>query len=200
VIDGDDLYGERCALGRNGHKNGENTGSQTSGTFALYRQGERKITFFSQRYSTGFDANANSWQQIGQMKQAQPYAEAVPIGVALEIQIYGGRLRLHTFWTRRWSTRAPANNVWVRYALDVVYSTDPTAGRVKLYVDVNGDGDALDSGEQSPVIKGQTLATEASTGQPIPSALMLGIYHHSAIACPAATGCQIDLDNVQVVG
>jgi hypothetical protein len=199
VIDGDDFYGERCELGRNDSRHGENTGNQTSGTFALYRQGEHKITFFSQRYSTEFDANAHSWQQIGQMKQAEPYADAVPTGVALELQIYAGRLRLSTFWTTRWSTPAPAKNVWVRYALDVVYSTHPTVGKVKLYVDLNGDGDALDRGEQSPVVTGQTLASEASTGRPLPSALMLGIYHSPVIACPAPSGCHVDIDNVQVV-
>ena len=200
VFDGDDVYGERCELGRNTHTNGENAPGQTSGTFALYRQGEHKITFFSQRYSTGFDVNANAWQQVAQMKQAQPYADAVPDGVALELQVFRGRLRLLTFWTTKWSTAAPAKNVWVRYALDVVYSADPNIGKVKVYVDRNGDGDALDRGERSPMITGQTLGAESSTGQPIPSFLMVGIYHDRSINCQPPTGCSVDIDNAQVVG
>ena len=198
MIDGDDYFGERCELGRNSERNGENAPGQTSGTFALYRQGEHKITLFSQRYAAGFDAKASSWQQIAQMKQAEPYANAVPIGVALELQIYGGRLRLSTFWTKRWSTPAPANNIWVRYALDVVYSSDPGLGRVKLYVDLNGDGDALDSGEQSPIMANPRH--EPAIGATIPSVLMLGIYHNPLIGCPAPIGCPVDVDNVQVVG
>jgi hypothetical protein len=200
VLDGDDVYGERCELGRNNHANGENAPGQTSGTFALYREGDRKITFFSQRYPTGFNTNVNAWQQVAQMKQAQPYSDAVPGGVALEVQIYKSRLRLLSFWATTWSTRAPRNNVWVRYALDVVYSTDPTVGRVKLYIDRNGDGDALDTGEQSPVISGQTLGTEAGTREPIPNVLMVGIYHDSAIDCGPPVGCSVDIDNIQVVG
>ena len=200
VFDGDDLYGERCELGRNNHANGENMPGQTSGTFALYREGERKITFFSQRYPTGFNVNVNAWQQVAQMKQAQPYSDAVPGGVALEMQIFRGRLRLLGFWRTRWSTPAPANNLWVRYALDVVYSTDPSVGRVRLFVDHNGDGDALDRGEQSPLISGPTLGAEASTGEPIPNFLTVGIYHDSAIDCRPPPGCSVDVDNIQVVG
>lgn len=43
--------------------------------------------------------------------------------------------------------------------LDVVCSIDPTVGKVKLYVDVNGDGDALDRGERFPRMNVRTLAT-----------------------------------------
>jgi hypothetical protein len=200
VLDGDDDYGERCELGRNNHADGENAPGQTSGTFALYQEGEHKITFFSQRYADGFDANADAWQQVAQIKQAQPYTDVAPVGVALELQIFRGRLRLSTFWTTRWSAPAPKRNVWIRYALDVVYSTDPAIGRVRLYVDRNGDGDALDRGERSPILRGTTISRDADTGEPNPNVLILGIYHAPSIACPAPNGCSIDIDNVQVMG
>jgi hypothetical protein len=69
VIDGDDFYGERCELGRNERRYGVNRGSQTSGTFALYGEGEHMITFFSQRYPVTFPSDAPAWQVILQMKQ-----------------------------------------------------------------------------------------------------------------------------------
>ena len=47
VLDGDDVWGERCELGHNERRYGVNTGSQTSGTFELYHAGDHKITFFS---------------------------------------------------------------------------------------------------------------------------------------------------------
>jgi len=202
VLDGDDFSGERCQLGRNERGYGENSGTQTSGTFALYNQGERKITFLSMRQGAGFDANVNAWQLGYNSKQTQPYAASSPDGNAVEMQMYGGQLRLTVFWQQLadvWVTPAPANGVWVRYALDVVYSTDPAVGKTRVYVDKNGDGDALDAGEQSPTISGQTLATDES-GQPIPSHLRLGLYHNPVIPCPAPSGCQVDIDNVQVVG
>ena len=115
-------------------------------------------------------------------------------------QIFGGRLRLYNFDTRVWSIRAPRHGVWVRYAFDVVYSTDPAKGSVKVYVDLNGDGDALDRGEQSPRIMMATLARDTQTGAPIPDHLRIGIYHDSSIACPPPAGCSVDVDNVQVVG
>jgi hypothetical protein len=199
VIDGDDFYGERCELGRNERRYGESRGSQTSGTFALYQEGEHRITFFSQRYSARFPMNAPVWQVIMQMKQTQPYSDS-DLGVALELQIFGGRLRLYNFDASKWSVRAPRERVWVRYALDVVYSADPAVGSVKIYVDLNGDGDFRDRGEQSARMSMPTLARETGTGAPIPDHLRLGIYHNASIRCPPPSGCYVDLDNVQVVG
>ena len=49
-----------------------------------------------------------------------------------------------------WS--APARTrMWTRFAFDVNYSVDPRLGSVRVYVDTNGDGDALDRGERSHV-------------------------------------------------
>lgn len=199
VFDGDDYYGERCELGRNERRNGENTGSQTSGTFALYGQDEHRITFFSERYPAGFPSTTPDWQTIMQMKQTEPYADT-DVGVALSLQLFGGRLRLYDFDTRVWSIPAPRHGIWIRYALDVVYSTDPAIGSIKVYVDSNGDGDALDKGEQSPRMHMATLASDPTTGGPLPDHLRIGIYHNPAISCPRPAGCSVDVDNVQVVG
>jgi hypothetical protein len=208
AIDGDDYWGERCELGRNEHRNGENTGSRDSGTFALYRDGEHKVTFFSERYQAGF-ADPNAWQTVAQMKQTQP-ADYAGLGPVLELQIFDGRLRLQNSWHERWTTPAPAEGVWIRYALDVVYSADPAVGSVQVTVDLNGDGDALDAGEQSPRINMQTLLVETegshgasdgfAAGDSISDHLRLGLYHNPSFSCPPPGGCSVDVDNVQVAG
>jgi Polysaccharide lyase len=210
ALDGDDFFGERCELGRNTSRYGENRGKQTDGTFALYDEGDHQVTFLSQRYGDSFSTSVNAWQTVMQMKQAQPYDSTLGSGPMIELQIYGNRLRLQNDWHQAWTTEAPQKGVWVRYALDVVYSQDPDVGSVKVYADLNGDGDALDAGEQSPVIHMATLLTETAgpngtsdglaPGDPIPDHLRVGLYHNPSIACPPPAGCGIDLDNVEVAG
>ena len=208
VIDGDDYYGERCELGRNDHLDGENSRRQTSGTFALYGAGQRRITFFSERYGGAFAPGVDAWQTVMQMKQAEP-ADSAGYGPVLELQIYRNRLRLFDSWTERWTTAAPPTQTWIRYAVDVVYSNDPGVGAVQVYVDLNGDGDAVDRGERSPRMNMATLVTETSgpsglndglaPGDQVPSHLRLGLYHDTPIPCPPSDGCVVDVDNVQVV-
>jgi hypothetical protein len=150
----------------------------------------------------------SAWQTVAQMKQAMP-ADNVGTGPVLELQLYGDRLWLQNSWHQAWSTRAPDPNTWIRYALDVTYSPDPDVGSVQVYVDLNGDGDALDSGEESPRLSLQTMLAETdgpngtsdglAPGDPIPDHLRLGIYHNPSIVCPPPDGCAVDVDNVQVV-
>jgi hypothetical protein len=203
VQDGDDFYGERVELGHNEYRHGENRGRQTSGTFALYREGERKITFFSQRYGAGFTSSASDWQTIMQMKQTQPYAGNGPVdgAPALELQLHHRRVGLYSFWSQKWSTASPPNGRWIRYALDVTYSQDPTKGKVRVFVDTNADGDFLDKGERSPVLTMRTLAYVSAqgngtipVGQSLPGHLRIGLYHDSAYG--TAT---VDVDNVQIL-
>ncbi len=209
VLDGDDFWGERCELGRNTARYGENSAAQDSGTFALYGAGEHRITFFSQRYPASFPMDVQAWQTVAQMKQAQP-ADNPGRGPVLELQLFGDQLRLQNSWQQAWSTDAPRRDTWIRYALDVVYSPDPAVGSVQVYVDLNGDGDALDAGERSPRLSLQTELVETdgpnglsdglAPGDAIPDHLRLGIYHNPSISCPPPGGCSVDVDNVQVVG
>lgn len=204
VQDGDDAWGERCELGINSHENGDGIGDYS--TFQLYEEGERKITFISERYPSGaFNPLDPNWKTVLQMKQAQPSA-AGGGGPMIEVQIRNGKLHLIRDWKTEWTTQAPQSDTWTRYALDVTYSQDPNVGRINLYVDTNGDGDANDPGEQSPTISAPTLRVETEGGSPtdgiapgesIPSHLRAGIYQNPLIPCP--TGCVTDLDNVQVV-
>ena len=193
VLDGDDYYGERCELGRNDHRGGEGGGE---GTFALYREGARRITFASIRFPGSFPLAADGWQTVMQMKQAQPYDDDGGRGVALELQAREGALYVSSFWNDVWSIPVEPG-AWVRVALDVRYSQDAGAGTVSAYVDANGDGDAADAGEASPVLGTPTLAREVGSGQSIPSHLRAGIYHDPSIDCP--NGCGVEIDNVQVV-
>jgi hypothetical protein len=209
VLDGDNVYGERCELGRNSHTDGENRGSQTSGTFALYRDGERRITFFSERYPENFSVAAPAWQTIAQMKQTQP-ADNAGLGPVLELQLWDNRLWLQNSWRQAWVTRAPRSRTWIRFAVDVVYSADPAVGSVTVYVDLNGDGDALDAGERSPRLPMATLIAETdgtagatdgvAAGEAIPDHLRLGLYHEPSLPCPPPNGCSVDIDNVEVLG
>jgi hypothetical protein len=81
VIDGDDLYGERCELGNNEHRAccGPNP--------AVYREGQHRITFISFWLPAGFPLRPDAWQGLLQMKQTQPSAGgggAPAISVGLE--------------------------------------------------------------------------------------------------------------------
>jgi Polysaccharide lyase len=208
VIDTDDVYGERCELGRNEHRAG-----YTPQTFALYREGQHRVTFMSLRLPNNFPLGTNLWQVVAQMKQTQPSANGGGTPM-LSLEAHSGRWRLMqstssgaSSSTRQlWSTPAQAG-AWTRFVFDVRYSQDPSVGFVKVYADLNGDGDALDSGEQSPGIRTYTLKRETTggsstdgiaPGESIPSHLRAGIYHASSIPCPAPLGCSIEIDNVQV--
>jgi hypothetical protein len=203
VIDGDDFSGERCELGRNDHRYSPVT---------FYREGMRRVTFISTRLQSAV-MDVNTWQTIFQMKQAQP-SDGGGNQPALAMDSYSGTWALyqsgpgpdggHEIW------EAPANaGVWTRFALDIVYSTDPSVGSVTVYADLNGDGDFSDAGETSAKIQTATLKTEIdgpngssdgySPGDSLPSHLRAGIYHNPTINCPPPTGCPAEIDNVQVV-
>lgn len=202
VLDGDFFYGERCELGKN----------NLSDTFQLYREGERRITFASFRLPANFPLAINHWHQaVMQMKQTQPSNNGGG-PPALALHAVNGQWELHrsdspgpsSRATRIWSTPAQ-KGVWTRAAFDVTYSQDPALGRIKVYIDTNGDGDFNDPGEQSPTISTHTLKYETAgsrntvaVGASIPSHLRLGVYRGSDLDCPTA-GCSVQVDNVEVV-
>jgi hypothetical protein len=210
VIDGDNVFGERCELGRNGYSPGSGPP-----TFALYREGEHRITFLSIRLPAWYPLSNPAWQVVMQMKQTDPAdnANGTPV-LALHAEANQWRLFHASSVDRSFETvqlwNAPAApERWTRFAFDVVYSQNPSAGRVKVYADLNGDGDATDPGEQSPMLSTYTLKRESAPttspdddpvaeGQAIPSHLRVGVYHNPAIACPAPRGCAIDVDDVAV--
>jgi hypothetical protein len=103
---------------------------------------------------------------------------------------------------------APADNdVWTRFAIDAKFSQHADQGWIKIYADLNGDGDFSDSNEQSETFRTNTLKYETGTdasdgytaGQSLPSHLRVGMYHHMGIPCPPPTGCAVESDNIQVV-
>lgn len=218
VQDGDSWQGEsaeRSELGRNtcSPYYTENPPGGTAATFAIFDEGQRRLIFFSQQYHANLDLTQETFQVIMQAKQNQPYLANGPVDTApaLALDLYNlngvGSLLLENFWTVRWSTPAPVREKWIRYCLDVTFSKDPTKGKVRVYVDRDGDGDFLDADEMSPEFTCQTLANCTSAdaakvangarpvGAPLPSHLRLGIYHRQ-IYGPTT----IDIDNVQVYG
>lgn len=194
VLDGDDFYGERCELGDNWAK----------GPTAFYREGRRRITALSLR-PTQEMVNTRDWQVVMQMKQAQPSSNGGG-SPALELQLLQGKWRLNrsggtglTDDSRKlWSWPARAG-VWTRFSFDVKYSRSARKGRVKVIADVNGDGDYLDATERTRKRKTFTLKRRLNGRGSVPSHLRTGIYHNPVIHCPPPSGCQIDVDNVQVL-
>ncbi|MGH2980769.1 MAG: heparin lyase I family protein, partial [Solirubrobacterales bacterium] len=181
LLDGDDYYDERCELGANDHE---------SGPTAFYREGQRRATFVSMRLPQNFPLEAEDWQTVLQMKQAQPSdgGGGVPI-------LYMGASEDE--WTIDsfngvYASFPAQRGVWTRFAFDVYYSQDPNRGWLQVSVDLNGDGDFDDAGERTPVIRTNTLKTETAgdssdglaPGDPIPSHLRTGIYHKDTIPCP----------------
>ncbi len=198
VLDGDDYWGERCELGKN----------DRSGPTAFYHEGQQRATFISLRLPSNFPLDADAWQTVMQMKQAQPSHDAGSGPPILFMGAFNGRWRVDGENGSFWSFPAQSG-VWTRFAFDVYYSQDPDRGWLQVSADLNGDGDFDDPGERSPVIHAATLATEVAApgssadelapGAPIPSHLRAGIYHDPSIPCSAPSGCSVEVDNVQVL-
>jgi hypothetical protein len=192
VFDGDDFYGERCELGHNNQH----------GPTTFYNESLRRVTFASIRMPNNSPIGDSRWRNVLQMKQAQPYNNSNPASI-FEMQVRDSRWFIGSNWNGVWDTPA-TQNTWTRFAFDIVYSQDPSKGSIKIYVDLNGDGDASDAGEQSPRTRQATLPSETSpahpdgvaAGQTIPSHLRAGIYQDQGYSCP--TGCSVDIDNVQI--
>lgn len=211
VMDGDDIWGERCELGRNEHRRGADGGD---GTFHLYSEGERKITQLSVRLPDNYPLQSNLWQVIAQMKQTQPSANGGGTPV-IALHARGGEWSLDqskstgpSSDTRQLFSAPAQRNAWTKIALDVTYSQDPSKGKVQMFIDLNGDGDAADAGERSDVIHTYTLKRETAggsasdgiaEGESIPSHLRIGPYHNEAIDCPPPGGCSVDYDDIQVL-
>jgi len=182
---------------------------------ALYREGQRRVTYASIRLPDSFPLDANTWQAVLQMKQAQP-ADGGGGTPVLALHAFDGAWRFYQSDSNGpsgdthelWSAPA-AKNTWTRFAFDITYSQDPSKGKIQISADLNGDGDFSDAGEQSPVMTTYTLKYEVdgpngtsdglAPGQSIPSHLRMGNYHNPSISCPPPLGCQTDVDNVEVV-
>lgn len=203
VLDGDDFDGERCELGRN----------ELTDTFQTFSEGQRRITFASYRLPENLELEDDVQQAVMQMKQVEPsdFEGGTPM-MSLNARDGDWQLRQSdsTGEVSRnhelWSTPA-RKGIWTRIALDVTYSPDPDVGRIKLFVDSNGDGDATDPGEQSPTLETSTLKVEPpgdsddgiAPGDAIPSHLRVGLYHEVEAPCPPPEGCSVEIDNVQVI-
>jgi hypothetical protein len=206
VVDGDDQWGERCELGFNWHQASDpGYGITGPGPTVLYHEGERRVTYMSVRLPSNWDVNAPDWRVLMQMKQAQPF-DNPQMSSMFEMDQMNGVWLIESAWNTVWT--APAKtNTWTRFAFDVTYSGNPNVGSIKIYVDLNNDGDFSDGGEQSPVTHKATLLTEVAGGPngdvppggSIPSHLREGIYQNQNYNCPPPNGCSADFDNVQVV-
>ena len=197
VLDGDDIWGERCELGFNNH---------VEGPTAFYREGMRRATFASLRLPETFPLFTTTWQTVLQQKQAQPSNNGGN-GPIIEIQANRGMWVLNNDWKELWTFPAQ-RGVWTRMILDVFYSQDPTQGSIQWSADLNADGDVDDQGERSPRFTTATLRRETAggwdgdgiaAGESIPSHLRAGVYHDPIIPCAVIGACTNEIDNVQVL-
>jgi hypothetical protein len=174
VLAGDDWSGNRCELGKNDWSN----------TFQTFQQGQHRYVEYWLRLPTalGFQANGDKFQQVSQLKQAEPYCTPSPDAVAIEIQVRENQLFYNAMYHSPdlWATSAtPLLNRWVRIRHDIVFSTDPSVGQMQLTIS-DEQGQII---ARSPVLHTRTLVTEAGsgcglpTGSPVPDHLRIGIYH-----------------------
>jgi hypothetical protein len=200
VFDGDEFWGERCELGDDSPK------SPTT----IYREGSHWITQMSVRLPTNFPLDQDMWQVIMQMKQTgAANSGGTPV---IELDAYDGAWRLRQSLSPRAASdsrelwAAPlSTGRWTRFSFDMVYSRMPWRGSINVSVDLNGDSDFLDPGEQSGTMRTYTLKVElpggdrdgVKPGTSIPSHLSAGVYHNEDYDCPS--GCYVDLDNVQLL-
>lgn len=211
VMDGDDYYGERCELGRNERRFGDDGGD---GTAVLYREAQRRLTQASFRLPDNYPLSDERWQVVMQMKQTQPATNGGGTPV-LALRAYQDRWVLmqsdsvdssatsHALWS------VPAQrNEWTRFEFDVNYSQDPELGSIAVRVDLNHDGDTSDTGEESPQFSTYTLKREVTggarddgieAGESIPSHLRIGNYHNSDVPCPPPDGCSVEVADVRVL-
>lgn len=201
AFDGDDFWGERCELGMNDHR---------SSPVAFYREGQRRVTYASFRLPASYPLGTDKWQGVLQMKQSQPSDNGGGTPV-LSLGAYDGKWML--FHSEPGPTsedeviwEAPAEKgIWNRVAIDAKYSQYADQGWIKIYIDLDGNGDFSGPNEQSETFRTNTLKYETgsdtsdgySAGQSLPSHLRVGMYHNQSIPC--ATGCAVETDNIQVV-
>lgn len=205
VLDGDDIFGERCELGYNwAYHSDPGTGIVGPGPTVLYREGKRRATYISLRLPANFRLSDRRWQVVMQMKQTQPFNNPAQLPV-LELDANAGAWTVYNSGSRLWSAPATLSR-WTRFAFDIVYSQDPAKGSIQIHADLNGDGDFRDAGETSRRMHVATLLAETSgsddrvpVGSSIPSHLRTGLYHDESLPCSPSDPCSVDVDNVQVV-
>ena len=178
----------------------------------FYHEGQRRVTYASFRLNDSFPLHTENWQGVMQMKQTQSSDNGGGTPV-LSLSAFDGHWSLwhsdagHTSEDFKLWEAPATENQWTRIAIDARFSQHASVGWVKMYIDLNADGDFSDVGEQSPRFQTNTLKVETGTdtsdgiaaGQSIPSHLRVGMYHDAAIPCPAPTGCAVEADNIQVV-
>lgn len=188
VQDGDNIMtatGERAELGKNDWRGG------LDGTFMLYYEGEHKTTRIAYRLPNDFAQSASGFNNIWQMKHANP-SDAGPGAGPLSLQVRDGEFRLYQNIATPvvlWSMPVVLGE-WITFTFDITYSQHPDQGRITVWA----------GGTQFPEIEQvQTLIPEVTgadgipKGDSIPAFLAAGIYHQDDLP-----GTSIDIARVRV--
>lgn len=108
------------------------------GAFFFY-EGRHHVIMFSTRLPSPWDVNAGSWRVLHQWKQNE-WVDTGGVSPCLALEQRAGNYILTNFGGPIiWSMPATAG-VWVNWAFDITFSSDPAKGKVKVYADTNLDG------------------------------------------------------------
>lgn len=207
LLDTDEVTGNRAEIGRNHYRMGE-SGDTTAAiapvwinahTFALYQQGQRRITRYWTRLATNFPTSEPHWNVVMQMKQTQPYTTGSgSVGGSPQIALEAENNAWRISWDgglAYYGSVALVANVWVQHEFDIVYHSDPAIGRVIWRMNTGAGLTERYSGFLA-TLKTETVdSTYLAVGQSIPSHLRMGIYRNGAYIGDT----HVDIADVEVV-
>lgn len=144
---------------------------KAQGGIVRFYEGQRRVILLSVRLPANWNLGAQGWRVVSQIKQNEG-KQCSASSPALDLEQRSGSWLSTSFGGPTiWSAPAARTGVWLSFALDVTFSTNPSLGRYQVSADLNGDGTYDYTG---PQWTGQTLCSGPSG--PVESQFMNGLY------------------------